>query len=162
MDLLQAVRHPPALLGDLLAGLYDQNVQVHLPGDTIVTAVEVHALNLLVQLFRLLPQDEWQIGGSGQGGGTFTTGATASNILGLALGREYVLRRALEKKGIADAASLSVGESGLAELMALAGAHKLQVLSTLPHSSVVKAAGVLGIGRRNVISLATAERSLAD
>jgi glutamate/tyrosine decarboxylase-like PLP-dependent enzyme len=150
---------PAALLGDLLAGIYDQNVQVHLPGDTIVTAVEVHALNLLVQLFRL-PEDDWQIGGSGPGGGTFTTGATASNILGLALGREYVIRRALEKQGIADAASLSVGESGLAELMALAGARKLQVLSTLPHSSVVKAAGVLGIGRKNVISLATADDPL--
>lgn len=144
---------PAALLGDLLAGVYDQNVHVHLPGETIATAVEVQALNLLVQLFRL-PQEEWAIGGSGTGGGTFTTGATASNVLGLALGREYVIRRALEKKGVAETTSFSVGERGMAELMALAGVNKLQVLSTLPHSSVVKAAGVLGIGRRNVISLA--------
>ncbi|KAK5056557.1 hypothetical protein LTR84_012088 [Exophiala bonariae] len=150
---------PAALLGDLLAVIYDQNVHVHLPNDTIATAVEVHALNLLVQLFRL-PGEEWRIGGPGSGGGIFTTGATASNILGLALGREFVLRKALEKKGVTDAASLSVGESGLSELMALAGARKLQVLSTLPHSSVVKAAGVLGIGRKNVIPLATADNSL--
>lgn len=150
---------PAALLGDLLAGIYDQNAQVHLPNDTIATGLEVHALNLLVQFFRL-PEQEWQIGGPGSGGGTFTTGATASNILGLALGREYVLRRALEERGVMNAASLSVGESGLAELMALAGVRKLQVLSTLPHSSVVKAAGVLGIGRKNVITLAMEDNPL--
>lgn len=150
---------PAALLGDLLAGIYDQNVQVHLPNDTLATAVEVHALNLLAQLFRL-PEEEWQIGGPGSGGGIFTTGATASNILGLALGREFVLRKALEKQGVADAATLSVGESGLVELMALANARKLQVLSTMPHSSVVKAAGILGIGRKNIISLATADNPL--
>ncbi|KEF63492.1 uncharacterized protein A1O9_01470 [Exophiala aquamarina CBS 119918] len=152
---------PAALLGDLLAVVYDQNVHVHLPGDTIATAVEVQALNLLMQLFRL-PQEEWAIGGAGPGGGLFTTGATASNILGLALGREYVIRRALEIKGTAGAGtdSFSVGECGMAELMALAGVRRLQVLSTLPHSSVVKAAGVLGIGRRNVISLARGDDPL--
>jgi len=150
---------PAALLGDLLAVVCDQNVHVHLPNDTIATAVEVQALNLLIQLFRL-PQEQWAIGGAGSGGGVFTTGATASNVLGLALGREYVIRRALEKKGIAESTSLSVGENGLAELMALAGVQKLQVLSTLPHSSVVKAAGVLGIGRRNVISVANPDDPL--
>lgn len=146
---------PAALLGDFLASVYDQNVHVHLPQETISTTLEAATLNLLVELFRL-PAD-WRIGGAGTGGGIFTTGATASNVLGLALGREYVLRAALERKGIStggDDASLSCGEVGLAELMLEAGVRKIQILSTLPHSSVSKASGIIGLGRRNVISIA--------
>jgi glutamate/tyrosine decarboxylase-like PLP-dependent enzyme len=154
---------PAALLGDFLAAVYDQNVHVHLPTETIATALEVATLNMLVQLFRL-PQPEWSIGMSkSNGGGIFTTGATASNVLGLALGREYVVRRALQRKGIggddADDA-LSCGEHGLVELMLQAGVKKIQVLSTLPHSSIVKAAGIIGIGRRNVASIATSHDPL--
>ncbi|KAH0844023.1 putative tyrosine decarboxylase [Fonsecaea pedrosoi] len=156
---------PAALLGDLLASVYDQNVQVHLPRETIATTLEVTTLNLLVQLFRL-PEAEWGIGrrggggGGGGGGGTFTTGATASNVLGLALGREFVLRKALQRRtGISaeedDGDAGSCGEHGVAELMAQAGLRKIQVLSTLPHSSIAKAASIVGIGRKNVISIST-------
>ncbi|EXJ89367.1 hypothetical protein A1O3_02434 [Capronia epimyces CBS 606.96] len=158
---------PAALLGDFLASVYDQNVQVHLPRDTAATALEVAALNRLVRLFRL-PEAEWAIGGAGPGGGTFTTGATASNVLGLALGREYVLRRALERKtkaGLSAGAeaessspdeSFSCGDYGIAELMVQAGVRRIQVLSTLSHSSMAKAASVVGIGRRNVVSILAA------
>ncbi|KIV80174.1 hypothetical protein PV11_07694 [Exophiala sideris] len=142
---------PAALLGDFLASIYDQNVHVHLPAETVATTLEVAALNFLVQLYRL--PEEWSIGGSGSGGGTFTTGATASNVLGLALAREYVLREALQIKGLAS--DISCGEHGVAELMVQAGVQKIQVLSTLPHSSIAKAASIVGIGRKNVISLAT-------
>ncbi|KAK5196130.1 hypothetical protein LTR99_008061 [Exophiala xenobiotica] len=154
---------PAALLGDFLASIYDQNVHVHLPNETISTTLEAVTLNLLAQLFHLPPID-WSLGGNassaGGGGGVFTTGATASNILGLALGREYVLRHALSRRGTTpdstdtDEESGSCGEYGLAELLLRAGASKIQVLSTLPHSSIAKAASVLGIGRRNVISIA--------
>lgn len=161
---------PAALLADWLVSLYDQNLSVHAPGSGggVGTGVEVAALGGFVELFGL-PVRQWGIcggrsgsgtgGGTGSGmgggvggtgGGTFTTGATASNILGLALGREYILARAAEK---ATGREVSVGETGLFETMQLARVSKIQVLSTLPHSSVVKACGVLGIGRGNVISV---------
>ncbi|OAP65289.1 hypothetical protein AYL99_01261 [Fonsecaea erecta] len=148
---------PAALLGEFLSSVYDQNVQVHLPRETMATTLEVATLNLLVELFRL-PDAEWGIGQrSSGGGGTFTTGATASNVLGLALGREFVLRRALQRRGIPNGGDLSCGEQGVAELMHQAGLRKIQVLSTLPHSSIAKAASIVGIGRKNVISVSSPE-----
>ncbi|KAJ6028476.1 hypothetical protein N7540_004052 [Penicillium herquei] len=130
---------PAALFADNIVSTYDQNVQVHLPNHSIVTDVEYHALGLLADLFRL-DRSQWH-------NGTFTTGATASNILGLACGREFVLQKAAERKGCSLG---SVGEHGLFEVLQALDLSGVQVLSTLPHSSVVKAAGILGIGRANV------------
>ncbi|KAF9888214.1 hypothetical protein FE257_009209 [Aspergillus nanangensis] len=130
---------PAALFADNIVSVYDQNVQVHLPDHSISTDVESNALGLLVDLLNL-ERDSWHHG-------TFTTGATASNILGLACGREHALRVAAHKKGIT---SDSVGEMGLFEVMHAAGLSGFQILSTLPHSSLAKAAGILGIGRANV------------
>ncbi|KAL3487647.1 pyridoxal phosphate-dependent transferase [Aspergillus germanicus] len=130
---------PAALFADSIVSAYDQNVQVHLTEHTIATDVEYSALGLLLDLLKF--DRKWQ-------NGTFTTGATASNILGLACGREYVLRTALTRKGVTSIRS--VGESGLFEAMQAAGLSGLQILSTMPHSSLVKAAGILGFGRANV------------
>ncbi|RJE27508.1 Tyrosine decarboxylase [Aspergillus sclerotialis] len=132
---------PAALFADNVVSAYDQNIQVHLENHSIVTDVEFSALGLLVDLFRL-DRSTWQ-------NGTFTTGASASNLLGLACGREFVLRAAVKRKGISIDAE-SVGEYGLFETMQVAGVSGLQVLSTLPHSSLAKAAGILGFGRKNV------------
>ncbi|OCT53508.1 putative tyrosine decarboxylase [Cladophialophora carrionii] len=157
---------PAALLGDFLASMYDQNVQVHLPKETLATTLEVVALNMLVQLFRL-PESTWAVGKPDTtGGGTFTTGATASNVLGLALGREHVLRHKLRSLVGHDAQSpdtdsdTSTGEQGLFHLMQKAGVTRIQVLSTLPHSSIAKAASIVGIGRRNVISISAKDDPL--
>lgn len=143
---------PAALTGDILASIYDQNVAVHLPAASIATTLEVVALNMLVELFRL-PSVGWGIpvgiasveGGAG-GAGTFTTGATASNVLGLALGREWVLNRGT---------GMSVGEHGIVECMRAADVPFVKVLSTMPHSSVAKAASIVGLGRASVVSIAS-------
>ncbi|KAJ5101230.1 Pyridoxal phosphate-dependent transferase [Penicillium alfredii] len=130
---------PAALFADNVVSAYDQNVQVHLSSHSIATEVEFNALGLLTDLLRL-DRPTWQ-------NGTFTTGATASNLLGLACGREFVLRKAAEKKG---STIQSVGENGLFEALQASGLSGVQVLTTLPHSSLVKTASILGIGRANV------------
>jgi glutamate/tyrosine decarboxylase-like PLP-dependent enzyme len=150
---------PAALAADVLASIYDQNVQVHLPHETVSTVVEAAALNMLLDLV-YLPRAEWGIGlPAGNGGSaTLTTGATASNVLGLALGREFILDAAAAKAG---SPGMSVAEHGIAEVMAVSGITKIQVLSTMPHSSLSKAASIAGIGRANVVSIASTVDPLA-
>lgn len=64
-----------AQLADILASSYDENVSVTLPGVTASTAVEARTLELVLGLLDM-PRDTYQ-------GRTITTGATASNVLGL-------------------------------------------------------------------------------
>ncbi|KLJ10156.1 hypothetical protein EMPG_14446 [Blastomyces silverae] len=140
---------PAALLADNIVSAYDQNVFVHLPDHSVATDVEDRALTFLLDLFDL-DHKTWTHK-------TITTGATGSNVLGLALGREFVLRAAVERKeGAAREVVKSVGEHGMAEVLVAAGLKGLQVLSTYPHSSIGKAAGILGIGRANVKSVCAA------
>ncbi|KAJ5638319.1 hypothetical protein N7490_008198 [Penicillium lividum] len=140
---------PAALFADNIVSAYDQNVQVHIGNHSIVTDVEYQALGLLTDLFNL-KRAQWQ-------NGTFTTGATGSNIMGLACGREFILQKAAERKG---SQLSSVGEYGLFEVLQELGLSGVQVLSTMPHSSLVKAAGVLGIGRANVRNICLADDPL--
>ena len=141
---------PAALLADWLVSIYDQNLHVHLPHESIATAVEFAALNQLVELFNL-PKSEWGVGNAhSNGGGVFTTGATASNILGLAMAREFGVAEAVRRK---TGREVSVADEGLYESMSMAGVRKVRVLSTLPHSSIGKACSVVGIGRGNVVSV---------
>lgn len=146
---------PAALAGDVMASVWDQNVSVHLPAESVATTVESVALGWLASLFRL-PQQEWGLRGESRGGmATFTTGATASNIVGLAIGREWVIQKAAGRRLGQDRESMgSVGEYGILEACTNAGVSRVQILSTLPHSSLVKAAGVVGIGRSQVVSIA--------
>uniref|UniRef100_A0A8H7NG69 L-2,4-diaminobutyrate decarboxylase n=1 Tax=Bionectria ochroleuca TaxID=29856 RepID=A0A8H7NG69_BIOOC len=141
----------PALNGQGRSGRYygfwadgvvshmDQNVQVHLPAQTVATAVEDKALEMLASLLRL-GRGEWP-------GRTLTTGATGSNVLGLACGREAVLARRL-----GDGAP-AVGELGILGACVRAGVEEIQVLTSAGHSSLSKAASVVGLGRQSVKEL---------
>jgi glutamate/tyrosine decarboxylase-like PLP-dependent enzyme len=133
---------PAAALADNLVTACDQNLGVHLPNESVATDVEDAALSLLCELLKLEP-DQWPHR-------VFTTGATASNILGLAVGREYILAEASAHRS--DATN-SVGELGIVEAMHRSGIDKIQILTTVPHSSLSKAAGVLGLGRASVKSV---------
>ncbi|KAI5361110.1 Putative pyridoxal phosphate-dependent decarboxylase, pyridoxal phosphate-dependent transferase [Septoria linicola] len=130
-----------ASLADELVTRYDQNVAVHLPGEAITTDVEDAALLQLLDLVKL-PQDEWKHR-------IFTTGATASNVLGLASGREWVISEAAKRQGT----TANISEDGIHEAMKKADIDSIQILTTLPHSSLGKAASIVGLGRNSVKSL---------
>lgn len=126
---------PIAEVADNIVTAFDQNVQVHLPDQSISTIVEDRALGMLVELLNL---------GDGWKGRTFTTGATGSNTLGLACGRESVVNACLK-----DAAG-AVGELGILAACMKAGIKEIQVLTTMGHSSLYKAASINGLGRQSV------------
>jgi len=132
---------PVAEAADNVVSAFDQNVQVHLPAQTASTAVEDAALRMLVDVLGLGPHDAWP-------GRTFTTGATASNVLGLACGRESVVASRLRKLG--REGNASVGEAGLLAACQAAGVREIQVLTSMGHSSLSKAASVVGLGRASV------------
>jgi glutamate/tyrosine decarboxylase-like PLP-dependent enzyme len=64
-----------AQLAEVLSSSYDENVQVTLPGVTASTAIESRTLELVLDLVDI-PRERYL-------GRTITTGATASNVLGL-------------------------------------------------------------------------------
>ena len=136
---------PAARVADSLVSFYDQNVSVHLPDETVATAVEDGALALLLDLLRL-DKRIWS-------GRTFTTGATSSNILGLACAREYIIDQAINRlrerliDSNGEGVSGSVGEHGWLQACRAANIENVQILSTLPHSSLRKASSILGLGR---------------
>ena len=131
---------PIAEVADNIVTAFDQNVSVHLPDQSVSTSVEDGALRMLVELLRL---------GSGWEGRTFTTGATASNVLGLACGREAIIRMRLPRHEQHKA----VGEMGLLAACAQAKVQHIQILTAMGHSSLYKAASVVGLGRASVTDL---------
>lgn len=128
--------------------LYDPNVQVHLPKETLATLIETYTVDLLCQLLPL-PISRFT--------GTITTGATASNLLGLACGREEVLKRAMARRGHPDwslaengnGADSDDGDEGPAP-------PPVNVYVATPHASIKKVAGIIGIGRKRVIDVGQA------
>ncbi|GAB1736309.1 hypothetical protein NU219Hw_g6976t1 [Hortaea werneckii] len=135
-----------ARLADNLVTEADNSPQVHLPRETVATEVEDCALRMVCDLLALSPND-WPHR-------TFTTGATASNVVGIACGREFVIQHAASKLP----ASVSVGDDGLAKAMAKAGVSDVQILTTVPHSSLRKASSIVGLGRSCVIEVGQAHR----
>jgi len=131
---------PAAEAADNVVSALDQNVQVHLPDDAVATDVEDSALRLLVDLLGLGTAEDWP-------GRTFTTGATGSNVLGLACGREAVVGNRLAGTGV------TVAKAGLLGACRAAGVERIQVLTSGGHSSLLKAASVVGIGHDGVKEL---------
>ncbi|MBB2913284.1 glutamate/tyrosine decarboxylase-like PLP-dependent enzyme [Streptosporangium becharense] len=113
---------PAALAGDWLTSVLDQNPNSGL--DSRAPDLEREAVAWLRELFGLPAEHE----------GAFVSGATMSNLVGLAIAREWVG----ERRGV------SVAEEGVAAL------GPVPVLSGSPHSSIGKALSVLGLGRSAV------------
>ncbi|KAJ7176507.1 putative tyrosine decarboxylase [Mycena filopes] len=132
-----------ALFADYIVSAFDQNAQVFAPKESIGGSVEDAALRLLEQLLCL---DEAAFPGR-----IFTTGATGSNIVGLGLGREFAVAAAGRRKS--PPSSPSVAQPGIVPACRRAGVGKIQVLTTLPHSSLTKAASVVGLGTKAIIPL---------
>ena len=143
--------HPVAEFADNLVSAVDNSAQVHIAGHSISGDLEAAALQMVVDILELeggfTEGDGADLeGGNGFPGRTFTTGATAGNIMGLACGREAVLRKRLVRKKI----DKGVGELGLVRACVTAGVGEIQVLTSLGHSSLSKAASVVGLGRESV------------
>lgn len=126
---------PASIGGDWLTSVYDQNPTAGI--DSAAPDLERETVDRLRQLFGVSPAHQ----------GVFVSGATMSNFVGLAIGREWFG----EQRGI------SVAQDGLAAL------GPIHVLSGTPHSSIYKALSMLGIGRKAVRKVATLdEREAVD
>lgn len=136
--------HPVAQFADNLVSALDQNVQVHLPAHSASTRIEDSALRMVVSLLDF-DEAQWK-------GRTFTTGATASNVLGLACAREAVIAQRLPPDS-----GKTVADLGVLRACLEAGISDVQVLTSLGHSSLSKAASVVGLGRGSVKDVAREE-----
>ncbi|WP_423395512.1 pyridoxal phosphate-dependent decarboxylase family protein [Burkholderia sp. LMG 21824] len=120
---------PAALAGDWLTSVYDQNPTAGI--DSSAPDLERETVARLRELFGLSDAQQ----------GVLVSGATMSNLVGLAIGREWLGERCPERVDIA--------EDGVGMLP------PIRVLSGTPHSSIYKALSVLGIGRRAVRKIPT-------
>ena len=116
---------PAALAGDWLASALDQNAGLWL-GSAAAVQTELVVLRWLKELFHL--PAEWS--------GALTSGATMSNLVGLAAARQWAGRRL----------GFDAANDGLAGKPAIP-----IVSSTEIHASAVKCLGTLGFGRNSVI-----------
>lgn len=97
-------------------------------------------MRLLTDFLRLNPS-EWS--------GVFTTGATASNVLGLACGREFIINRRLEAC-LGPEEQESLGSLGLLRACRITKTDEIHIFTTMAHSSLYKASSILGLGRSSV------------
>jgi glutamate/tyrosine decarboxylase-like PLP-dependent enzyme len=117
---------PASIAGDWLVSAFDQNACGS--NDSIAPQVEKQTIHFLKQLFGI-DQEFF---------GSFVTGATMSNFVGLAQGRQWVG----EQTGI------DFSNEGL-------GAVPVKIISSTPHSSIIKSLSMLGIGRNSIVRPAT-------
>ena len=117
---------PASVAGDWLVSAYDQNTCGS--NDSIAPQLEKQTIAYFRQLFGL----------SANFYGSFVTGATMANFVGLALGRQW----------LGEQSGLDVAHDGLANLA-------VKVVSGTPHSSILKSLSMLGIGRNAVHRVGT-------
>lgn len=110
---------PAGIIGDWITSLYDQNVS-HF-SNSIAGKLENDTIDMLRQLFNL----------SSDFTGSFVSGATMSNFVGLAQAREW----------IGEYHNINISEKGLSSL------EPIKILSAVPHSSILKSLSMLGLGR---------------
>ncbi|MBL6446965.1 aspartate aminotransferase family protein [Fulvivirga sp. 29W222] len=122
---------PAALMGDILATIYDQNTQTTKGHGDVSALLEFEAIRILLDFFDL-PDD--YLGG-------FVTGATMSNFTCLGVARQWLGR----ENGIDVAKTGVTGE--------------FNVVSAVPHSSSIKALAMLGLGSSNIIKVDTIDPS---
>ncbi|NOK62052.1 MAG: aspartate aminotransferase family protein [Chloroflexi bacterium AL-W] len=96
-------------------------------GEGMTAHLETEAMHMLRQLFRL-PDDHT---------GVFVSGDTMANVVGLATGREWLGQQS----------GVHVAQDGVAAL------GPVRILSGRPHSSIYKAATMLGLGRSAVVEV---------
>ncbi len=120
---------PASLLGDWLTSLFDNNAFG--VDDSIVYRIELEAISMLRSLFNL----------SDTHTGSFVTGATMSNFVGLAIARQWVGQEL----------GVDIAVDGIAAL------GTIPVLSAAPHSSIYKALSMLGMGRNCVQKIETVQ-----
>ncbi|MGW2485939.1 pyridoxal phosphate-dependent decarboxylase family protein [Streptomyces sp. NPDC001606] len=127
---------PASVAGDWLTSAFDQNLSG--AGGSWAGELERETVAWLRELFGL----------SEAHSGAFVTGATASNTVGLAIGREW----------LGEQLGVDVSRAGAAAL------GPVDVLSGSPHSSVTKAMSVLGIGRDRLrpVPLLSGNREAVD
>ena len=136
---------PAAFIGALYQLMFDQINMVR--GASIGPDLEAESINMLLELFDL-PVDEFT--------GVFTTGATASNLSGLASARQWCGHNC----------GVDVANDGLS------GSKPIKVFAGSIHSSITKAQSVLGFGRnalklvgtmkdREAIDLVALEKALS-
>jgi glutamate/tyrosine decarboxylase-like PLP-dependent enzyme len=126
---------PAAIAGDWLTSVFDQNTQNAKGNGDVSAMLEMHTIQLLLQLFGL--PDVLM--------GAFVTGATMSNFTALAVARQWFGKQ----KGY------DVAIEGLQP--------GIKIYTSVPHSSSIKSLAMLGIGSKNIISIPTlADRECMD
>lgn len=110
---------PAAIIGDWLTSLYDQNAANF--SYSLAGQIELLTIEMLKDLFSLKQAYT----------GSFVSGATMANFVGLAQGRQQIGKQYGQ----------DLAESGLFSIP------EIKIASGTPHSSISKAAAMLGIGR---------------
>ena len=116
---------PASIVGDWLTTIYDQNTFATQGQGDISASIELETIQLLLDLFEL-PNDF--LGG-------FVTGATMSNFTCLAVARQWIgkeIGKDFAKEGVSE---------------------NINILTAIPHSSVVKSLSLLGVGSNNIIKI---------